>query len=258
MIETIRVEFCGKEQSLFQSANDFTHIKTLTNFSLVQSLTGSYGIQIDKSPVYNTNKGGMFIAPPQYEQIITHHLDKGSMEARWLFLNIEINNACSAELLYDFPVIPPEDVREKLNKLLDSMFSATDPFDIMSISYQISKAMLSCAKEKNTQFNSSVMSVLDYIKKNYDKNITISQLANLVHISESNLYASFKKQMSVSPIAYLNDYRLATASRLLKSSSDSIEEISHSVGIEDVRYFAKIFKRKYQMTPSAYRKNIFI
>ncbi len=60
--------------------------------------------------------------------------------------------------------------------------------------------------------------------------------------------------MGVSPIVYLNQYRLTLASRLLKSTNDSIGAISAATGFADPFYFSRMFKDRFQLSPREYRK----
>ena len=69
-------------------------------------------------------------------------------------------------------------------------------------------------------------------------------MANIMNMSESNLYAVFKKITETTPVQYLNNYRLSTASERLINSNDSIANISESVGIADQFYFSKLFKQE--------------
>ena len=64
----------------------------------------------------------------------------------------------------------------------------------------------------------------------------------------------FKNTMGTSFIDYLNEYRLTMASRLLLSSESSILDIAAEVGFDNLSYFNRIFKKRFEMTPSAYRK----
>ena len=59
--------------------------------------------------------------------------------------------------------------------------------------------------------------------------------------------------MGISPIAYLNNYRMSVAADRLADTPDTISEISYSVGIQDPLYFSKFFKKTYGMAPKEYR-----
>ena len=54
--------------------------------------------------------------------------------------------------------------------------------------------------------------------------------------------------------AYVQQFRLDKAEKLLISSTDSIESIAEAVGYHNKGYFYKIFQEKYGVTPSRYRK----
>lgn len=227
----IHVELCGMLPNV---AEHPPNSALPPAFSLFQTLS-------DKRTVYIHPPD----APPKAKQM--------NESSRCLLLNIEID-AYSAEKIYDFPLVPPKPMGDTLNNLLNSIFVADNQFDRMSISYQIAKEMLASAKEKDAPLSMSINGVAEYIRKNYNKRITISDLANLLGISESGLYSTFKRQFGMSPISYLNDFRLAASAKLLVSTQSSIDNIAQTVGIDDFRYYSKIFKRKYGMTPTSYRK----
>jgi len=79
-------------------------------------------------------------------------------------------------------------------------------------------------------------------------------MADVIKISESNLYAVFKKATGSSPVKYLNQYRLSIACELLQKTDYSIKEIAEKVGIPDQFYFSKLFKSKCSISPQQYRQ----
>ena len=64
----------------------------------------------------------------------------------------------------------------------------------------------------------------------------------------------FKKNLGVPFIEYLNDYRLIMGARLLTETSKSIMEISYLIGFDNLSYFNRCFKKKYNMSPGKFRK----
>ena len=103
--------------------------------------------------------------------------------------------------------------------------------------------------------NAELYPLIEYILQNYMKNILLHDMANIMNMSESNLYAVFKKITETTPVQYLNNYRLSTASERLINSNDSIANISESAGIADQFYFSKLFKKKYSLSPQMYRQS---
>lgn len=96
--------------------------------------------------------------------------------------------------------------------------------------------------------------IIKYVENNYANPITIEEISELCEFSQSHFMKFFKSNMDVSFIEYLNNYRLTIASRLLISSSSSILAIALESGFDNLSYFNRLFKKRYDMTPSQFRK----
>ena len=96
--------------------------------------------------------------------------------------------------------------------------------------------------------------ILKYVESNYPENISIQDMAELTSFSKSHFMKFFKNYMETSFTEYLNDYRLTMAARLFISSSNTILEVATETGFENLSYFNRLFKKKYNATPSSYRK----
>lgn len=243
--------FCGN------NIDGICHKKALPFLSVVQAVEGSYDIILNGGPQFNTGDGGFFIAPANATQVITHNTDKktGLMNARWVLLKVKVDDSYLMDNILDFPVILPEDKKIELNSVFDEVFdgSATT-CDKYIAYYKIVKILLSVATQNESHIDSRLLKSFLYIKNNYSKNISVSDLSKNSNMSEANFYKFFKKHTGYSPIKYLNDYRLSLASSMLLSTDNSIQSISEDVGIPDSVYFYKLFKRNYQMPPSEYRR----
>ncbi len=99
-----------------------------------------------------------------------------------------------------------------------------------------------------------VTDTLFYIQKNYSKEISLNQLADLTGLTPSYFSALFKKEMGITISNYLINYRLDIAQNKLQTTQLSISEIADSVGYPDVKYFSRIFKKKTNLTPSKFRQ----
>lgn len=95
--------------------------------------------------------------------------------------------------------------------------------------------------------------VLEYIHNNYQNPITIEEIAEVCFYSPSHFMKFFKETMGCGFIQYLNDYRLTLAAKLLQTTDDSILEISQQTGFDNLSYFNRLFKRKYNRAPTVYR-----
>ena len=231
------------------------HIKVLPYLSIVQSMEGSYDIALGNGETMQTGEGGFFIAPSNLKQTIVHHVNQtsGKMSARWIFIDVEINKLFSLETLYQFPVVVNGDLKNELNTLFDRIFETDDIWQNYSDCYALIGYLVKIATPIPNKMHSGIQVAVAYINENYRNEITVKMLANIANMSEPNFYAVFKKQMGISPIAYLNNYRLSIAADRLTETSDTVSEIGYSVGINDPLYFSKLFKKNYGMAPKEYR-----
>jgi len=96
--------------------------------------------------------------------------------------------------------------------------------------------------------------VLDFMHHNLEKRPTLSELGQLLDLSESRFRSIFVKETGVSPQAYLQTLRLERAKELLTENGFSVEQIAMKVGWQDRSHFERRFKKLYGVTPVQYRK----
>lgn len=102
-----------------------------------------------------------------------------------------------------------------------------------------------------------VKRVMDYIWENYgDSSLSIKELADHVYLTPTYLSNVFKKSAGVTIGQYLVDVRIEKAKRLMKEPKLKFYQVASMVGYEDANYFAKIFKKKTNMTPSEYKESL--
>lgn len=105
------------------------------------------------------------------------------------------------------------------------------------------------------EVSNKIKSILQFIHENYNKDLTIPEIASTCNFSEYHFMRFFKKYIGMTCIEYINNFRLETASSLLNESDKSIIDISFEVGFNNVSYFNKLFKKKYSITPKEFRKS---
>lgn len=92
-----------------------------------------------------------------------------------------------------------------------------------------------------------------YIENNFNKNITVSDVAKEVYVNERYLYNLFMRYENISVKEYINLQRYTQACELLTNTYLSVSEIAWSVGYNDVLAFSKFFSKKAGVSPSKYR-----
>lgn len=101
--------------------------------------------------------------------------------------------------------------------------------------------------------NNYVNYALSIIAKNYHQSISINEIAEKLGCERRKLAKLFEKQLGMTPIQYLTEYRLKQAKKFLRSTQLSIGEIAELVGYSDIYYFSRVFKKQYSITPTEYR-----
>jgi len=99
-----------------------------------------------------------------------------------------------------------------------------------------------------------IKKVVEYIKKNYQKECTLDELSEIAGISRFYLIRIFKDHMGKTPYDYLLDIRLENAKLLLTKGNISVTDICHECGFNNMSHFIRTFKKKTGITPSLYKK----
>ena len=106
--------------------------------------------------------------------------------------------------------------------------------------------------------NEDIQHAVDFINTNYQKHITVEDVAKSVNITRSHLYKLFKKNLGCSPKEYLTYIRMYHASQLLIHTSTLISDISRQVGYKDPQLFSKNFTKHFEISASEYRHHFSI
>jgi AraC-like DNA-binding protein len=103
------------------------------------------------------------------------------------------------------------------------------------------------------KYDPRIEKALDYIRDNYNKNISLDELAKISCLSKWHLLELFKKEIGKSPFSYLNEYRVEKAIELLKNKEKTIFEIAIDVGYQDTSSLYRAFIKYKNLSPSAFR-----
>ena len=146
-------------------------------------------------------------------------------------------------------------------KALPQIHGFDSVLELLSILHDlsISRNMVSLS---DTTFNNETFSynsrrieaTLEYMKQNFDKPITLADVAKLANMSEASFSRFFKQRTGINFIDSLNEIRLGHASRMLIDTTQSIAEIAYNCGFNNISNFNRIFKRKKNTTPKDFRE----
>ncbi len=98
-----------------------------------------------------------------------------------------------------------------------------------------------------------IVQVLDIIQNEYHNDLSLNYLANKVYCSPCYFSSQFTTYIGISPIAYVNEYRMKISANLLLTTQIKVTDICQMVSTRSFSYFCTCFKNKYNMTPTEFR-----
>lgn len=97
--------------------------------------------------------------------------------------------------------------------------------------------------------------VIEFLHQNYEKQIRLSDMADLVNMSEVSFCRFIKQHTSKSFVDFFTNIRLGYAVRQLIDSSLSVAEIGYACGFNNLSNFNRVFKKRKGMPPTEFREN---
>ncbi len=119
----------------------------------------------------------------------------------------------------------------------------TEFYDLLSILSEIKYQ-----KEKN-----NMQKIEEYLRKNYNKEINLQDIAERFFLSREYISRKFKQEFDETITDYLAKIRIDQAKDLLENPHLKIYDISYLVGYQNEKYFSKVFKKITGQSPNEYR-----
>lgn len=108
-------------------------------------------------------------------------------------------------------------------------------------------------KEVSSNQKQVVNNTLAYLRKNYQKQISLDELASQVFLSKDYFSRLFRQTTGVPASAFLQKIRVEEACNLLSTTNMAIKDVAQQCGFHDIKYFYSIFKKLTGLTPRQYR-----
>ena len=144
-------------------------------------------------------------------------------------------------------------MQSQFNRLLTILSVLHDLQD--SKEYKILNAE-SFSMETEVQDNERINRIFNFVKDNYQRQISLDEVAELVSMTVPSFCRYFKKINNKTFTKFVNEYRLVHASKLLAEKPMSITEICFESGFNNFSHFNKSFKEFTGKSPSDYRHEL--
>ena len=212
---------------------------------LIHYIVSGYGVFKIEDREYALGAGEMFIIPPFIETYYKAD-PKNPWEYIWIGFTSDSN----------LPSALPDTIRCSEALRIFTSMKKSEKLSGGKSAFLSGKLweLFSVLLENKTEKEDYVQSSLDLIHSEYEKPITVEEIAKRINLDRRYFSHLFKKKIGVSPKEYLISYRMNIASSLIKDKGVSISVAAYSVGYSDVFQFSKIFKSRYGVSPSEYKK----
>lgn len=98
--------------------------------------------------------------------------------------------------------------------------------------------------------------IQQFLCQSVSGNISLSMVASKFHLSEAYLSGMFKKYTGVNLTTFIQNIRTYHAARMMLNTDLELKGIAGSLGYDDYNYFSRLFKRRFGMSPKAYRNSV--
>ncbi len=212
---------------------------------------------------YRLSSGKGFLIEPDYQTIYTADSDEP-----WSYIWVGFSGADAKEMILSSGLsqenpIFKSDEKETLKNCITGMIrhnhsSAADTFYCLSMLYLFLSTVAASGQEEasTADGNIYVSQAVTYIRNHISEPLQTEAVARYVGLNRSYLSTLFKQHTGLSPLKYIQKFRLTKAQHLLESSGLSVSAIACSCGYQQPESLIKIFRQQYGMSPSAYRKAV--
>jgi AraC-like DNA-binding protein len=152
------------------------------------------------------------------------------------------------EVYQQIEQLPDSSGVEKVTSLLTILQQLTVQNHIL-----LSSEYFNAVKSEETE--KRINKVCQFIQKNFKKQITLEQTADLIHLSNSAFSKFFKRATGKTFSDYVNDIRIGNACQQLTESDKAIGEIAYETGFESLTYFNRVFLKKKGVTPRQFKRH---
>lgn len=126
--------------------------------------------------------------------------------------------------------------------------------EILYLNFRVERS--EATEKRNYRYESRVYEISRIIKEHYTEDLTLSSLADMLHLSVPYLSKFFLEHFGVNFLTYLTQLRIKTAVFDLTNTEKTIEMIAVDAGFPNSNAFTSAFKKEYGVLPSVYRRKL--
>ena len=122
-------------------------------------------------------------------------------------------------------------------------------------------ALLDTLERENSikNYSPTFLRSLEYLDNNYTRSdINIDTLCKSIYVCRSTLQREFLRNLGITPSQYLTKIRMDKALSMLSTGEESVSLVAGACGFSDAKYFARVFKKSFGVSPSETREKLLL
>lgn len=184
------------------------------------------------------------------------------LEKQWVHFDIYPNAQIGQMLQLPYVVhVGPDDPSRKLFENLSAALQSEHLEDRLNAKAYVLQ-LLACYIRAagggevliGAQSEERIQGLLAYIHEHLDEPLTVDALAARCYLHPNHFIRYFRGQTGQTPARYVAERRLESAKRLLEETDLPIAEVMDRVGMQESGHFARLFRKRYLVTPTEYRR----
>jgi len=237
--------------------------RTLSEYQIVYVTRGQGEFESDGCSLRRISAGNIFVLFPG-----VWHRYRPDSDSGWDEYWVAFQGSHVARLLADYGISPKDPVLDVgvQEYILHEFKQVADELNNEKVGYQqviAARAMqimanMNAAVRRKEFEGTDIQRVIEEAKsllcEQVELNVNVEQLASSLHVGYSWFRRMFRKYVGMPPSQYQLQVRLNRARELLRNSSLPVAAIAEQAGFQSSYYLARVFRKKFGRTPTAFRK----
>lgn len=195
-------------------------------------------------------------------KVIVITLDPKKLEE---FSSKELGVILSNEHLEDIPQFKDEDICRASEFVFQALEAKSLGYEVIyeslarvflvKLIQKYGKKQIENYDEKKGFTSTKYKNVIEFVKSNFHKNISLEDLASSAGLSPHHFSRLFKETIGKTPMQFVQEHRIEEAKSMLKDPNLPLIDIAHRCGFADQAHFSRIFKKITGNTPKSFRNS---
>ena len=200
-------------------------------------------------------------------RVQTHMFDRALVAAAELPLRRYVAPVVECALLDALPLSRGEPRQRAVLEALDRAFIAAgeekDGYELEICGllnrawqgiYALAQPVIGARQPLPRMETARLKQMLGFIREHFAEDISPADIAAAAGVCERECFRCFKQELGTTPLSSLTDFRVRKAAELLRETDRSVTDIAAACGFATPSYFGKVFRRRMNLSPLAYRR----